>query len=392
MPAAITSIGAVTGHGLGRARLLAAVLEGRSAIRPLTRFSAEGLCSSLAAEAPPDAELLAVARSLGPVAPEDRASRLALAAAAEALADRDLTPSARRGVVVGTTKGALERATQAWEQGAPLPEDVLGMPARTLAGVTGARGPVLTVSAACASSAAALGEALALIDEGTCDEVIVGGTEALHAFVYRGFHALKALSASPAAPFDAARSGLSLGEGAGVLVVESVARARAAGREVIAVLEGVGGSTDGFDQTAPDPSGAGLVVACRRALARAGLGVESVGRYHAHGTATLHNDRMEAAAHAVLFGGREVPVCGIKGSIGHTLGAAGVLDVAVGALTLQRGVLPPIANLSRVDPAARVPAVEGRARAGGGSVALIANAGFGGINAAVVLRRDAVAP
>jgi 3-oxoacyl-(acyl-carrier-protein) synthase len=391
MTAAITSIGAVTGHGLGRAPLLSAVLEGRSAIRPLTRFSSDGLCSNLAAEAPPDEALLAAAARLNPNALQDRASRLLLAAAAEALESHPLTPSPRRGVVVGTTKGALELALRAWESGTTPEEDTLGAPAHALARACGARGPALTVSAACASSAAALGEALSLIEDGICDEVIVGGVESLHAFIYRGFHALKALSAAPASPFDAHRSGLSLGEGAAVLVLESVSHARAAGRAPIALLEGFGGSTDGHDQTAPDPTGSGLAEACRRALSRAGVDASEVGRYHAHGTATLHNDRMEAAAHALLFGAREVPVCGIKGSIGHTLGAAGALDTAVCALTLQQGLLPPIANLRQPDPNAHVPTVRA-SQVGGGDIALVANAGFGGINAALVLRRPGSRP
>ncbi|MCI0569704.1 MAG: beta-ketoacyl-[acyl-carrier-protein] synthase family protein [Myxococcaceae bacterium] len=384
MPADITSVGAVTGHGLGCEPLLSAVLAGRSAIRPLTRFSAEGLCSTLASEAPSDEVLVAAASRLGQPPARDRATRLLLAAAAEALDGRDLRPSVRRAVVVGTTKGALELAVQGWEAGGVPTEDVLGAPARALALACGARGPVLTVGAACASSAVALGEALALLEDGVCDEVVVGGTEALHPFVYRGFHALKALSPSPAAPFDAGRSGLSLGEGAAVLVLEAPGCAR---RSPVAVLGGFGASTDGFDQTAPDPTGSGLATACHRALQQAKVGVEAVERYHAHGTGTLLNDRMEAAVHASLFGGRDVPVYGIKGSVGHTLGAAGALDATVCALTLRRGVLPPIANLQRVDPSSPVPAVQGVARPSPGALALVANAGFGGINTALVLRR-----
>ncbi|HZH04508.1 MAG TPA: beta-ketoacyl synthase N-terminal-like domain-containing protein, partial [Myxococcaceae bacterium] len=365
MPAVITAIGAVTGHGVGCAPLLKAVLEGRTAIHPLTRFSANGLCSQLAAEAPEDAELLALlARSALPP-PQDRASRLLLTACAEATHGRDLRSqsSARRGVVVGTTKGALELALDHWNEHGAAGEEVLGLPARALAASVGAAGPVLTVSGACASSALALGEGLALIEDGVCDEVVVGGTEALHAFVYQGFHALKALSAAPAAPFDLRRSGVSLGEGAAVLVLESEAHARLGGRTALVHLEGFGSATDGFDQTAPNPQGTGLLAACRSALQRAGATPAQVGRYHAHGTATQHNDRMEAAVHAALFEGRPVPVTAVKGSLGHTLGAAGALDAAVCALTLACGMLPPVAHLEQLDPAARVPAVMGRGRA-----------------------------
>ena len=392
MAAAITSIGAVTGHGLGSGRLLEAVLAGRTAIQKVSRFSCEGLCSSLAAEAPGDAELIEAAAGLGQAPAADRSSRLLLAAASEALRGKSRPPSRRRAVLVGTTKGALELALERWASGEVPGEDILGAPARALALATGSRGPVLTLSAACASSSVAIGEALALIEDGTCDEAIVGGTEALHAFVYRGFHALKAISPTPAAPFDARRSGLSLGEGAAVLVLESLEHADREGRAPIAIVEGFGSSTDGFDQLAPEPTGAGLVRACRRAMEQAGIDAKAVDRYHAHGTATLHNDRMEAMAHAALFSGRAVPVCAAKGSIGHTLGAAGALDVAICALTLRRGIIPPVANLRELDALARVPAVIGTARPDGGRSALVVSAGFGGINAALLLRLPEAAP
>ncbi|MHB8873834.1 MAG: beta-ketoacyl-[acyl-carrier-protein] synthase family protein [Myxococcaceae bacterium] len=387
MSAAITSVGAVSGHGVGAARLAAALLDGRSAVRKLTRFEAPGLCSDLAAEAPPDEELSAAAAPLKAPAPPDRATRLLLAAAAEALLGRDLTPSDRRAVLVGTTKGALEHSVAAWRSGRAAPPDVVEHPALSLARAVGARGPVRSIGAACASSTAALGEALALIEDGVCDEVIVGGTEALHPFVYAGFHSLKALSPLPAAPFDAKRSGLSLGEGAAVLVVESAEAARRAGRKAVVTLLGFGAGADGHDQTAPDPTGAGLVYACRQALARAGVSPREVGRYHAHGTATLQNDRMEAAACAEVFGPHAVPLCAVKGSLGHTLGAAGALDAVSCALTLAQGILPAVTNLVQVDPALPIDAVLGASRRSDSPIALLATAGFGGINAALVLCR-----
>src|SRR5262249_42449641 len=152
-----------TGHGLGSARLFAALLEGRSAIRPVTRFPVDGLCSNLAAEAPEDEELETVASSLGAGEPDDRASRLLLAATAEAFAGRELDPSPRRGVVVGTTKGAFEHLGRS-----PGSDDLLAAPARALGRGAKARGPCFAVSAACASSAVALGEGLWLIEDGIC--------------------------------------------------------------------------------------------------------------------------------------------------------------------------------------------------------------------------------
>jgi 3-oxoacyl-[acyl-carrier-protein] synthase II len=387
MSAAITSIGAVTGFGLGIEVTVGALLEGRTAIRPVTRFPTAGLCSSLASEVPEHVDLRAAAAEFTQHPATDRASQLLLAALADALGRRTLEPTRRRGVVVGTTKGALERALFSQERGLLPTEDVLGSPARALAAATGAHGPVYTTAAACASSAVALGEALALLEEEACDEVVVGGTEALHAFVYQGFHALKALSPAPAAPFDVGRNGLSLGEGAAVLVVESVAHARSQGRRPIALIEGFGSAVDGYDQTAPDPRGGGLLAACQRALSHAGVTAQDIDRYHAHGTATVQNDRMEAVVHAALFGNRPVPVCAIKGAVGHTLGAAAALDIAVCARTLARQILPPVVNLQHVDALACVPAVVGVAQASPGGLALIASAGFGGINTAIILRR-----
>jgi 3-oxoacyl-[acyl-carrier-protein] synthase II len=376
VPAAITSVGTVTGHGLGSSRLFAALLEGRSAIRPVTRFPVEGLCSNLAAEAPGDEELESAASSLGWVRPEDRASRLLLAAAAEALAGRELDASPRRGVVVGTTKGAFEHLERSLDS-----DDLLGAPARALALAAKARGPSFATSAACASSAVAVGEALGLIEDGICDEVIVGGTEALHAFVYRGFHALRALSSRPAMPFDVDRAGLSLGEGAAVLVLESLSHARTRGRRPIAVVEGFGSSSDGYDQVAPEPGGRGLLAASRRALTAAGVTAEDMGGYHAHGTGTIQNDRMEAAAFGALFSGRDVTVSAIKGSLGHTLGAGGALDVAVCALMLERGTVPPVES-EIVDPRAQLPARSTPCplKATGSS----SPPGFGGISTALV--------
>ena len=384
MPAVITSVGAVTGHGIGCAKLFSALLRGDTAIRSVSRFPVDGLCSTLAAEAPADEELEAASSGLHQGPSEDRATRLLLAAAAEALEGRELEPSPRRGVIVGTTKGAFERLGRRTGS-----DDLLGAPARALARAAHARGPTLGISAACASGAAALGEALALIEDGVCDEILVGGTEALHAFVYRGFHALRALSPRPAMPFDAARSGLSLGEGAAVLVIESIAHARRHGRRPIAVLEGFGASSDAHDQVAPEPGGRGLLAASRMALASAGVTASDVDGYHAHGTGTVQNDRMEATVFAGLFSGREVTVSAIKGSLGHTLGAAGALDALVCALMLRARTVPPVTNLRTLDPLAHVPAAIGRPKPLTGNRILVASAGFGGINAALVLRAAA---
>jgi 3-oxoacyl-[acyl-carrier-protein] synthase II len=190
-------------------------------------------------------------------------------------------------------------------------------------------------------------------------------------------------------PFDAERSGLSLGEGAAVLVLESLTHARTQARTPLAVVECFGSSADGYDQVAPEPGGRGLVAASRRALASVGLTAQEVSGYHAHGTGTIQNDRMEAAAFAALFSDREVTVSAIKGSVGHTLGAAGAIDVAICALMLKERTVPPVTNLKNVDPLAWLPIALGKPRPLKGERLLVASAGFGGINTAVVLRSAA---
>lgn len=371
MPAAITSVGAITGHGLGAEVFVRALMAGRTALREIARFPTGGLCSRIGAEVPENLDLGELRQG--------RATALLRVAAEEALMGRDLRPSERRGAIVGTTKGALELALSGEL------EDPLTPLAAALAERCGARGPVITLGVACASSTAALGEALRLIERGDCDEVVVAGVEALHPFVFAGFHALKALSPAPATPFGDRRAGLSLGEGCGVLVLESEARAHARKARAVAWLCGYGSACDAVDQTAPASDGSGLRRACARALDDARVAPERVGRYHAHGTATAQNDAMEAAACTALFGDAGVPVTGAKGCIGHTLGAAGALDAIACALTLGVGV-PPVTNTTSLDPRLSVDVVLGGPRADRTGTALLATAGFGGLNAALVLR------
>lgn len=367
MSVAITSFGIVSAHGVGLGPLAAALRTGTTGVRAVTRFPVDGLCSALAAEAPVHTEA-------------DRAHGLLKLAAEEALGWRDWAPSDRRAVLLGSTKGSLHRVL---EQGQ---HDPFAHLTAWLAQRTRARGPVRAIGAACASSSAAVGAALTLIDSGRCDEVVVAGVEALHPFVYAGFHALKAMSPRPAAPFDAQRQGLSMGEGAAVLVLESAASASAGRRKILGWIDGFGAASDAHDQTAPHPKGDGLLRACKAALASAQLEPGALGRYHAHGTATVQNDAMEAAMCERLFGARGIPVCAAKGSTGHTLGAAGVLDLLGCLAALDARELWPVTGLQQLDPTLSIAPVT-EVRADPNPRALIATAGFGGINAAIVLRR-----
>jgi len=365
MRVVISSAGAVTAHGAGVPALEAALRDAKTAVRPLTRFDATGLCSSVAAESPVQT---------GP----DRVWGLLELAADEALAGLPSSPSPRRGVMLGTTKGELQDVLEG------RTDDPFAALCARFARKVGALGPVRTLGAACASSSAALGEGFDALHAGQCDEVVVAGVEALHKFVYAGFHALKALAPEAARPFDAERRGLSMGEAAVVMLLESEDRARANGRKVLAYFDGHGLAMDAHDQTAPHPKGAGLANACRQALTRAGWEPKALGRYHAHGTATPHNDRMESAACESLFGPRGVPLTSAKGSVGHTLGAAGALDALSCALALRRRELWAVTGLKTLDPALTVAAVQER-RAYEPPTALVATAGFGGVNTALAI-------
>jgi len=367
MRAAITAWGAVTTFGAGVSALEAALREGRSGVRKATRVPTQGLCSELAAEAPVETT-------------GDRALGLLELALTEAQVRWPGEPVRARGALMGTTKGMLPNVLARGEH------DAIAPLVAHFARAVGASGPVRAIGAACASSSAALGQALQVLRSGGCDEVIVAGVEGLQPFVYAGFHALKALSPLPAAPFDGARQGLSMGEAAVVLRLESEARARQQGRRALAYVEGFGTAVDAHDQTAPHPKGEGLFLACQAALKSAGVTLDQLGRYHAHGTATPHNDRMEAAVVERLFGARQVPLTALKGAVGHTLGAAGALDVLGCALALNAGELWPVAGLKQVDPSFKVwPVMERRADAS--ERALVATAGFGGLNTALVIAR-----
>jgi len=208
--------------------------------------------------------------------------------------------------------------------------------------LSGAEGPSWVVSTACTSSAKPLASAKRLIEAGIADAAIVGGIDTLCAMTLRGFRSLDALSPEPARPFCSERRGLNIGEGGALLLVERMG-------EPLAMLEGVGESSDAHHISAPHPEGAGARLAMERALAEAGLSASAVDHVNAHGTGTRLNDVAEAAAIESLFG-REVPVVSTKGYTGHLLGAAGATEAAIAILALEEGWIPASLGADPVDP------------------------------------------
>jgi 3-oxoacyl-[acyl-carrier-protein] synthase II len=242
-------------------------------------------------------------------------------------------------------------------------------------------------SLACASGNVALGLALDWIRAGRCDSVLAGGVDVLNDFVVAGFASLKALDPLPCRPFDRARRGLNLGEGACYLIVEAEPHARARGARIRAFLNGYGVRTDAVHMTGPDPTGSGAARAMRAALADAGVAPEHIGFVSAHGTGTVFNDLMEAKALTQVFGTRiaTTPIHSAKSAIGHTLGAAAALEAALCVRTLESGLLPPTVGLIELDPEIGLDVVHKTPRAAYPRAVLSTASGFGGTNAAIVL-------
>ncbi len=361
-------MGAVTALGLGVEALWTGALAGRVALAP----------TALLPERP---ELPLGAVALEVEAPR-RALTLARRAVDEAIESAGWTPALLRAedtaLIVSTTKGNIAAGQHHLEgrlEGG-LARFGLPMLASELAASLGCRGLVQTLSLACASGTSALGCALHLLRRGRAARVLVVGVEALCEFIVRGFASLRALDAEAARPFDAERGGLSVGEGAAAITLERGEGVR---------LVGFGDSNDANHITGPSRDGSGLSLALERALADAGLPVERVGAVSAHGTATRYNDAMEGKAWARLLGAHRAPVHGVKGAIGHTMGAAGLIEAILAARGLQTGAWPPIAGLRTPDPqidlalqrAGPVPLL--------GDCVMSSSSGFAGVNSAVVL-------
>jgi 3-oxoacyl-[acyl-carrier-protein] synthase II len=235
-----------------------------------------------------------------------------------------------------------------------------------------------------------LGWAARLIEEGRAEAVLAGGYDPFCEFVHAGFSSLLALDGDTLRPFDRDRKGLVIGEGAGVLLVESRAKVLAEGRTMRAEILGSAALGDANHITGPHPQGDGLLRTLEAAWKACGLPKSAVDAVHAHGTGTLYNDRMEGIALRRFLGGRwgEVPVTASKGVIGHTLGAAGGLETVIAVKMLEEGILPPTVNFRNPDPEVGSDPVRATTRRDL-EIVVKTSAGFGGQNAALVLGRSA---
>jgi 3-oxoacyl-[acyl-carrier-protein] synthase II len=390
----VTGLGVVSPYGCGRRVFWDGLAGGRCAIGPLSLFETDGFRSRIGAEVPAHAALPGVSGRRA------RADRFALAAADEAVRDAGLSRAelAPAAVVVGGIGGGMFEV-EAWywrreREGVDDPRLRAALPsvlpfahADLVARRYGTTGPKETVVLACSSGGAALGLAAELIASGAAPLALAGGVDSMTRICFMGFNALKLLDPDPCRPFARDRRGMSLGEGAGFVVLEDEAHARARGARGYAELASYGLTTDAWHLTAPHPDGEGSVRAMAEALERAGVPASAVGYVNAHGTGTPQNDRVEAVALRKLFDPESVLVSANKSLVGHAMAAAGALEAVATVLTLAHELVPPTANLAETDPEIGfdcVPRVARRARV---EYALSNSFGFGGQNLSLLFRR-----
>lgn len=404
--AVITGIGIISPVGIGVQRFWDGVMAGRSRIRRVDRFAAEGFRSQVAAQVD-DFEPTAYLdrRQLNRM---DRFVQFSLVSAMLAVADAGIAPSEltpeRVGVYMGSALGGVgfgEEQHAAYMQGGlravnpGLALTVFGGAAScSIAIQYGFQGPNETNGMSCASGAIAVGRGLRAIQHGEADLVLAGGAEApLWPLCYGAFANIRAMSTrngepeTASRPFDAGRDGFVMGEGAAVLIIEERSRALKRGARPYAEIVGFGTSNDGYHMTAPRPDGSQAARAMANCLRDANLSPHNVGYINAHGSSTPLNDVTEAMAihRALGADAAEVPISGTKGLYGHPLGASGAIEAALTALTIQRGYLPHTVNLRQKDPQVGLPILAGQGLERRPRRALSNSFGFGGINACLAL-------
>jgi 3-oxoacyl-[acyl-carrier-protein] synthase II len=392
-------MGAVTPFGWGVGPLWEGTRRGTTAVRRLTRFDPTRHRTQLAAEVPLHEGPGESGRHLS------LADRFALAAAREAIAAAALDLAACReslGVFFGSSAGGMLEGEWFFEahirqgarharRGLVLSQQFNG-PGDAVARAIGAGGHVETSSSACASGAQAIGAALQALRRGDVEVALAGGSDALCQLTHAGFNALRSVDEAPSRPFRKDRMGLTIGEGAGVLVLESAERAAARGAAVLAVLAGEASTCDAHHMTAPHPEGWGASEAIRLALADAGKTPDDVDFVNAHGTGTPLNDASEAAALKAVFGDRigAVPVTSTKSLIGHLLGSAGAVEAVCTVLGLARREVHPMPHTGEPDSELGLDLVLGTPRAlARAECAISTSLAFGGANAVLVFTRRA---
>ncbi|MDR2726544.1 MAG: beta-ketoacyl-[acyl-carrier-protein] synthase family protein [Deltaproteobacteria bacterium] len=390
-PVAVTGMGCISAAGVTLCENLATLEAGFRAPKPPVLFHTEKPFPVFMATIPSLEEFFPLpdAKELIPCS---RTVQLAAHAAAEALADAGLDlvelPHLRMGVCIGTSVGtAIEiydyYAAQRSGKTPPLDavhQYLVSNPAIALAQLLRLRGPAQTVDNACSSGADAIGFGAQWIRDGSCDVVLCGGADALAQVIYYGFSSLQLQSPEVCMPFDKNRKGLNLGEGAGIVVLESAERAT--GRARRGFVHGYGTCTDAWHLTAPHPEARGLIAALDQAFAQAGCSERDIAFINAHGTATRTNDAAESKFFQARF--PQTPFIATKGCTGHTLGAAGGVEAVFTLAHLNRGRLPASPGFCEEDPELHIAPVSSPTTVLG-SIAMSQSLAFGGNNSVLLL-------
>jgi 3-oxoacyl-[acyl-carrier-protein] synthase II len=407
----VTGMGAVTPLGLDVQTTWDAMVAGKSGVARITQFDPSRLTTTIAAEVKDFDSSAVLDRK--EQRRNDRYVQLALVASREAMNQAGLPEhmdgelAERTGVIVGTGIGGIrtlaDQIILMGEKGPDrmspflIPMAISNLAAGVIAIVFGPQGPNFSVVSACATGGHSIGEAWETIRRGDADVMLAGGTEATgHESLVGGFASMRALSTRnddperASRPFDSGRDGFVIGEGAGIVVMETLEHAIARGAAPLAEVVGYGATADASHITLPAPGGAGAVRAIRRALQKAGLSVDDVEMVNAHATSTPEGDPRELEAIKTLFGERagQVSVTANKSMLGHTLGAAGAIEAISTIMSVRTGLIPPTINLEDPDPAAQgLDLTPNKVRRREMDVAVSNSFGFGGQNSALVIRR-----
>jgi 3-oxoacyl-[acyl-carrier-protein] synthase II len=395
----VTGAGIITALGCGWRSNAEGFRLGRAAFRPVQLFDVGRQRTKIAAE-------IDLPRDLPPhrLAPKkahrlNRAARMLLWAGSEAWQQSGWQSGGTLPVVLGTTSGEMALGEKYLRQAILAPREYQRQPTRIiyyqvqrqgldLCDAFGINGPVTIIANACASGSNAIGHAWDLVRSGRAERVLTGGYDALCQLTYSGFDSLQALSPTPCRPFDAHRTGLSLGEGAAVLALETWESAQGRNAEIIGEIIGYGAATDTHHLTQPHPEGDAALMSMASACDMAGITPAQVDYVNAHGTATPQNDATEAAAINRWAGAAAAAlrVSSTKASIGHLLGAAGAVEAVVCLMALREQWLPPERSLETIDPACKFQIVC-EPVAAKVNIALSNSFGFGGANASLLFRR-----
>ncbi len=406
----ITGLGAVTPNGNNPTDFFTNICDGKSGIGTITRFDPSRVPSKIGGEVK-DFDPVKFGIEKKDVRKMDYFVQFAVAASLQAVADAKLDmgkeDKTRVGVLIGSGIGGLpvlvEQHARLIEKGPDrvspflIPMMIINMASGMTSIYLQAQGPNTSTVSACSSGAHAIGEAMRWIQKGEADVVIAGGTEAcITELGYAGFCNMNALcmdfNDSPtkgSRPFDKNRCGFVMGEGAGIVVLESLEHAQARGAKIYAEAIGYGTTSDAYHMTTPAENGEGAARAMQLALKDAKMGPEKIDYINAHGTSTPYNDKFETMAIKTVFGeqAKKVAISSTKSSTGHLLGAAGGIEYVACVMAIQKGVLPPTINLEFPDPDCDLDYIPNQKRSQTVNICLSNSLGFGGHNVSLIVQK-----